>query len=87
MTLPVFIATTVWCSLKAVDRKQRKVNPAITLSVKAKIVFNLDKTVFISKQEVNVSLDLEKFLKIIIRKGWIISEILYTSQLFLGKTL
>ena len=81
MTLPVFIATTVWCSLKAVERKQRKVNPAITLSVKAKIVFNLDKTVFISKQEVNVSLDLEEYLEIIIRKGW------NTSQLFWGKTL
>jgi hypothetical protein len=58
MTFPVLMATTAWWSLKYVDKKHRKVNPAITLSVKAKIVFNLAKTVFMFrflKQEVNVS--------------------------------
>jgi hypothetical protein len=45
--------------LKNVVRKQQNVNPAIPLSVKAKIVFNLDKTVFIflpvNKTEIVVS--------------------------------
>jgi len=44
--------------LKNVDKKQRNVNAAITLSVKANIVFNRDSTVFMFSflAEVNVSL-------------------------------
>lgn len=46
-TFPVSMTTSVLFILKAVVRKQQKVNPAITLSVKAKIVFNLERNVFI----------------------------------------
>lgn len=40
------MATLALCSLKNVERKHINVNPAITLSVKAKIVFNLASAVF-----------------------------------------
>lgn len=59
-TFPVPSDTSALCVLKYVDRKQRNVKPAITLSVKANIVFNRDKTVFILSllcREVNVSVD------------------------------
>jgi ribosomal protein S8 len=47
IALTVFNFTFVRFSLNAVDRKQRKVSTAITVNVKAKIVFNLAKNVFI----------------------------------------
>ena len=47
IAFPVPRYTDVLCELNAVVKKQQNVNAAITLSVNAKIVFNLDRNVFI----------------------------------------
>lgn len=48
------------CELNAVVRKQQNVKAAITLSVKAKIVFNLERNVFIFEERLKAEVLVSK---------------------------